>query len=326
MAELLGFIVRRVIASIIVIFLIVTIVFFLSHASPTDPIRQVLGKYATPRNLKIYRKEYGLNLPLWQQYFNYLSGLLHGNLGYAEEAQYLGTPVWTIISEYAPTSLKLGGYSLILGLLVGIPVGLVSALRQNSIVDHAGQGLMMLFYVIPTFVFVPVAQIIFGVQLHLLPVLGWGDSGWLGGGIIPNAGATLNEMILPVTIFAAGLAGYFAKSFRSFMLEVMRQDYIRTARAKGLKHRVVIYLHAMKNTLIPLVSIVGPTIAFLITGAFIIEVLFSIPGIGGLTVTSVENSDYSLIEGTTLILVVMVVLVNMLTDILYAAIDPRIRL
>ena len=133
-------------------------------------------------------------------------------------------------------------------------------------------------------------------------------------------------MILPVAIYAAGLAGFFSKSFRSFMLEVLGQDYLRTARAKGLKNSVIIYLHAVKNTLLPLASIVGPSIAYLIIGAFIVEEFFGIPGIGQLTANSVINSDYAVIEGTTLILVVFVVVINMLTDIFYAVVDPRIRI
>lgn len=131
---------------------------------------------------------------------------------------------------------------------------------------------------------------------------------------------------MPVTLYAAGLSGYFAKSFRSFMLEVLRQDYIRTARAKGLRQRIILYRHAVKNTLLPLASIVGPTIAFLIVGAFIIEFFFSIPGIGYITVTSVTQSDYPVIEATTIMLAAFVVIVNMLTDIFYAVVDPRVRL
>jgi ABC-type dipeptide/oligopeptide/nickel transport system permease component len=161
-----------------------------------------------------------------------------------------------------------------LALLVGLPVGLLSALRQNSLFDHGGQMMMMLLFAIPTFVLVPVSQLVFGADLQWLPVTGWGDPGIQG----------LKEMILPVTLYAASLTGYFAKSFRSFMLEVMRQDYIRTARAKGLKERVVIYVHAFKNTLLPLASIVGPTMAYLIIGAFIIEYFFRILGVGYITV------------------------------------------
>jgi ABC-type dipeptide/oligopeptide/nickel transport system permease component len=155
-----------------------------------------------------------------------------------------------------------------------------------------------------------------GAELHWLPVSGWGDPGSLG----------YKEMILPITLYAAGLTGYFAKSFRSFMLEVMQQDYIRTARAKGLRQRIILNRHAIRNALLPLASIVGPVVAFLIVGAFIIEYFFSIPGIAYLTVTSVTQSDYPVIEATTVLLAGFVVVVKMLTDIAYTLIDPRIEL
>jgi peptide/nickel transport system permease protein/oligopeptide transport system permease protein len=262
------------------------------------------------------RAEFGLDKPLMQQYTSYLWDLSHGNLGYSEEAETLGQPVWGILSSGIPVTLKLGAYALLLSLIVGLPIGLISAIRQNSVIDHGSQSIMMVFYAVPTFVLVPVSQLIFGAELRWLPVTGWGDPGLLG----------FKEMILPVTLYAAGLTGYFAKSFRSFMLEVLRQDYIRTARAKGLRERMIIYRHAVKNTLLPLASIVGPTVAFLIVGAFIIEFFFSIPGIGYITVTSVTQSDYPVIEATTVLLATFVVVVNMLTDVFYALVDPRVRL
>jgi ABC-type dipeptide/oligopeptide/nickel transport system permease component len=174
---------------------------------------------------------------------------------------------------------------------------------------------MMIAWALPTFVVAPIAQLIFGVELRWLPVAGWGDAGVAG----------VKEMIMPVGLFALGLAGFFAKSFRSFLLEVLGQDYIRTARSKGLKERVVIYLHAIKNTLLPLASIVGPTAAFLILGSFIIETFFNIPGIGSITVAAVIQTDYPVIEATTILLAVSVVFINFLTDIFYAMVDPRVR-
>lgn len=303
-------------ASLIIIYIIVTVVFFLAHSSPYDPIRAYLGQKYNPVTASHIRAVFGLNKPLYQQYLTYLGGLLHGNLGYSESSETMGQPVRSLLSGGAPVTLKLGAYALALALIVGLPVGLISALKQNTVVDHAGQSVMMLFYVVPSFVLAPISQLVFGAELKWLPVSGWGDPGVLG----------LKEMILPVTLYAAGIAGFFAKSFRSFLLEVLRQDYIRTARAKGLKQRVVIYLHAVKNTLLPLASIVGPTVAFLIVGAFIIEFFFSIPGIAYLTVQSVLTSDYSTIVATTILLTTFVVVVNMLTDIFYALVDPRVHL
>jgi ABC-type dipeptide/oligopeptide/nickel transport system permease component len=301
---------------IVVVWAIVTIVFFLAHASPYDPIRLILGQKYNAVSAERLRALFGLDKPLLTQYFNYLGNLLHGNLGYSEESETLGQPVWDLLRSGMPVTLKLGTYALVLSLIIGLPVGLISALRQNTILDHGSQTLMMLLYAIPTFVLVPVCQDVIGAQLRWLPVTGWGDPGTLG----------LKETVLPVTLYAAGLTGYFAKSFRSFMLEVLRQDYIRTAEAKGLRQRVIIYRHAVKNALLPLASIVGPVVAFLIVGAFIIEYFFSIPGVAYITVNSITQSDYPVIEATTVLLAAFVVVVNMFTDIFYALVDPRIRL
>ncbi|HZU11686.1 MAG TPA: ABC transporter permease [Chloroflexota bacterium] len=315
----LSFFIKRFIAMIVVVWAITTLVFFLAHASPYDPIRLILGqKYlGDPRGYRVMRHLFGLDQSVWQQYTNYLGGLLHGDLGYSEEQTALGTPVWDMIRSGVPQSVKLGGWALLVGLLVGLPSGLISALRQNKpVADHANQFVMMLMFAVPVFVLAPIAQLIFGVELKWLPVAGWGDPGLLG----------VKEMIMPVGLFAMGIAGYFSKSFRSFLLEVLSQDYIRTARAKGLKQRVIIYLHAIKNTLLPLATIIGPTIAFLVTGAFIIESFFNIPGIGSITVTAATSSDYPVIEATTILIAIAVVVMNFLTDVFYAMVDPRVRL
>lgn len=330
MANLIYFIIKRLLTSIIVLWAIVTLVFILEHGpGAADPIRLILGSHYTPGNYARLAHQYGTDAPLHVQYLNYLgmgpilsavginyfhgtvlTGLLEGNLGYSYSQ--VGTPVWSIMQAGVPVTLRLGLYALVLSLALGIPIGMLSAIKQNSWIDHAGQGTMMVLYAIPTFVLVPIAQIAFGIQWHLLPVQGYGDS--------------VRELILPVTTYAAGLTGYFAKSFRSFMLEVLRQDYIRTARAKGLPQHAIIWLHAAKNTLLPLASIVGPTLGYLIVGSFIIERFFAIPGIANITVNSVFSGDYGVIEATTIALAAFVVFVNMLTDIFYTIVDPRVRL
>jgi ABC-type dipeptide/oligopeptide/nickel transport system permease component len=309
--------VKRFVAMVFVIWVITTVVFFLAHLSPINPIQMIYQQhYHTGSIAQQLRHEFHLDLPLWQQYLLYLRDLAHGNLGYSLESSTLGQPVWNILKVGVPQSVKLGGFALILALLIGLPIGMISAIKQNSPVDHGGQFVMMIAYAVPAFVVAPIAQLVFGVKLHWLPVAGWGAPGIAG----------VKEMILPVAIFGLGIAGYFAKSFRSFMLEVLQQDYIRTARSKGLKERVVIYLHALKNTLLPLATIVGPTIAFLVAGAFIIESFFNIPGIGNITVSAVVVSDYPVIEATTILIAVAVVVINFLTDVFYAMIDPRVRL
>jgi ABC-type dipeptide/oligopeptide/nickel transport system permease component len=330
MGSLVGFIIKRVLSGIVVVWTIVTIVFFLEHApGAPDPIRGILGAHFTYGNYNRLLHEYGLDVPLWQQYLNYLgmapilswfgvhfghgaalTGLIEGNFGYSYYQ--VGTPVWSLMRDGIPVTLKLGVYALIVSLVLGIPIGLISAIRQNSWLDHLLQGTSIILYGIPTFVLAPTLQLIFTIQNQWLPEHGWGDNS--------------SEIILPVIVYSAGLLGYFAKSFRSFMLEVLQQDYIRTARAKGLRPSVIVWLHAMKNTLLPLASIVGPTIAFLIVGAFIIEDFFGIPGIAHITIESVGTGDYAVIEGTTIALAMFVVFINMMTDIFYSLVDPRVRL
>ncbi|MGH2442755.1 MAG: ABC transporter permease [Chloroflexota bacterium] len=330
MARLAFFIVKRFLIGVVVIWAIVSLVFVLEHApGAADPIKLILGSHYTYGGYQRLLHEYGLDTSLWNQYLNYLglgpilgwfglhvgtgtvsTGLLEGNFGYSYANP--GTPVWSLISSEVPVTLKLGGYALIVALIFGIPIGAISALKQNTWIDHLGQGTMMVIYAVPTFVLVPLMQYYLAVDLGWFPVQGWG--------------AHLNEMVLPVVAYAAGLAGFFAKSFRSFMLEVLSQDYIRTARAKGLRRSTIVILHAMKNTLLPLASVVGPIIAYLIVGAFIIERFFAIPGIANATVQSVFEGDYPIIEATTIMLAAFVVVVNMLTDIFYTIADPRVGL
>jgi ABC-type dipeptide/oligopeptide/nickel transport system permease component len=318
MSGLGQFLIKRLLATVILVWLIATTVFFLARLSPYDPIRTAISEPQnyTQQSEATLRHEFGLDVPVYQQYFNYVTGLLHGEWGYSEASDSFGQPVWSLLKNGVPVSIRLGLYALLLALLVGLPVGMISGLRQNSSIDYAAQTGIMIATAIPIFVTVPLAQLFLGADLKVLPVAGWGDPGVDG----------LKEMILPVGLYAAGLAGFFAKSFRSFVVEVKKQDYIRTARAKGLRWRRIVVLHVLKNTLLPLASIVGPTVAYLVVGAFIIESFFSIPGIGSITVAAVQNSNYPVVEATTIMIATSVMIVNLLTDIFYTLVDPRVRL
>ena len=213
--------------------------------------------------------------------------------------------------------MTLGGLSLLVALLVGVPLGVLAAVRQHHpLADHLTMAVMLVLYATPAVVLIPMLVAVFAVHLGWLPPGGWGDDGWLG----------VKDAVLPVLTNAAASAGYFARSVRAFMLEVLRQDYIRTARAKGLPRRRVLYGHALKNTLIPFASVLGPTLAFLVIGSFIVESQFSINGIGALTVESTVGGDFAVTMATTLILGAVVIVVNALTDIVYAVADPRVAL
>ena len=315
---LITFIIRRLIAMLFILFGVAAITFFLVHLAPGNPVVTVLGQHAgDPVAYQRMYHQMGLDQPLWKQFLQYVWNALHGNLGYS--VVQIGTPVTDIIGQGLPVTLELGGMATLVALIFGIPLGVIAAVRHNKLVaDNVNMGIMMALYSLPPFVIIPVVWLVFGELLQgtffHLEVTGWQGLG------------APRYWIAPVFVFAAGLAGFFARSVRSFMLEELNKDYIRTARAKGLAERTVIYIHAMKNTLLPLASVLGPTVAFLVVGAFIIELEFSIPGVANITVQSTLADDYSVTLGTTLVLAAAVVIVNALTDIFYTIADPRVKL
>jgi ABC-type dipeptide/oligopeptide/nickel transport system permease component len=313
--QLLGFIIKRLISMVLILFAASLLTFLLVAYAPGNPIRTNVVQHATPDTIKMLEHQYGLDLPIPIRYLHYVGDLLHGSFGLS--LVQTGTSVNDLLASGLPVSLKLGGVALLISLLIGIPLGVIAAVRQNKLIsDNLNMSIMLVLYSVPPFVLIPIVQVIFAVKLGWLPAGQWGDDGWEG----------VKEYVLPVSVYSAGLAGFFARSVRSFMLEVLNQDYIRMARAKGLKERRVIYLHAMKNTLLPLSSVLGPTIAYLVVGAFIVENLFSIPGIGQITVQATLQDDVTVTEATTLILAVAVVVINAITDIFYTIADPRVRL
>ncbi len=316
--RLLNFIIKRLIATVFILIGVAAVTFFLVRLAPGDPVKQMLGQHAG--DVATYTRiahQMGFDQPLWRQFVTYVWNAVHGNLG--SSVNQLGVPVTTIIGQGLPVTLELGGLATLIALLFGIPLGVLAAVRHNRLMsDNVNMGIMMTLYSLPPFVIIPIVWLVFGILLKgtilHLPVTGWDGIGdpqyWLA----------------PAFVFAAGLAGFFARSMRSFMLEELTKDYIRTARAKGMPERTVIYVHALKNTLLPFASVLGPTVAFLVVGAFIIENEFGIPGIAQITVQSTLSDDYSVTLGTTLILATAVVIANALTDIFYTIVDPRVSL
>jgi ABC-type dipeptide/oligopeptide/nickel transport system permease component len=283
--RLLRFAIRRLAGMVLLLAIVSALTFWLVASMPGDPIRMSLAKHATPDTLRQLDHEYGLDQPVWRRYLTYMGGVLHGNLGLSLVQP--GTSVNDLLAEGIPVSLALGGLSLLVALLVGVPLGVLAAVRQNRpLADHLSMGVMLVLWAAPAVVLIPLLVSVFAVRLGWLPASGWGDDGWLG----------VKEAILPVTVYAAGIAAYFARSMRSFMLEVLRQDYMRTARAKGLPRRRVLYRHALKNTLLPFASVLGPTLVFLVTGSFIVESQFSIPGVGAYTVQATLDGDYAVVD------------------------------
>ena len=314
------FLIKRLIGLIFVVIGVTFITFIMGYLAPGDPIRNLLGQHFDPAIYAQLKHSYGLDLPWYQQYFNYLVHLLHFDLGLSFKEQ--DRPVWDILKEGAPISIELGALALIIQLVVGVPLGIISALRANTWTDTATMGAMLFFYAVPIFVLSVFLQVAI-VWLDQHSGGSWPVSGW--GNLWQFTWTDIQFKLGPVLIFSIGSVAYIARLARTSMLEVLRQDYVRTARAKGLIERVVVYRHAFRNAMIPLVTVIGFSIGLLVTGSFFIEQIFNIPGIANITLTSIDSRDYPVIQATTILLAVAVVIGNLISDLLYTLVDPRIK-
>ncbi len=290
-----------------VIWLVVSIVFLLIHLVPGDPIQQMLGEGATSADLQAVRHAYGLDVPIGQQYVNYWRGVLHGSLG--QSLRY-NRSVAAVIAERYPFTLQLTLAGLAVALALSIPAGVHSARRRNRWDDRVISFVSLLGLSFPNFALGPVLILFFAIKLGALPVSGSG---------------TLAHLVLPAITLGGALAAILTRMVRTSMLEELGQDYIRTARAKGLPERTVVYRHALRNALIPVLTVVGLQFGALLAGAIVTETIFSWPGIGRLTIQAISNRDYYLVEGCILAIGLTYVGVNFLTDLLYSVANPRIR-
>jgi peptide/nickel transport system permease protein len=282
---------------------------------PGDPAIAIAGMSATPDQIEAIRRDLGLDQPLLAQLWDWYANLLHGDLG---RSLLLGQPVVQVTMKRLPVTIALSAYALVLTLLIGLVSGVIAALRQNTWVDQVAMVLAMLGISLPSFYLGLLMIIVFAVDLRWLPTGGYialsdDPLGWLA------------TSTMPAFSLALLLAGLLARITRSTMLEVLRQDYIRTARAKGLPDRTVVMKHALANALIPITTVVGIIVSLLISGSVVIETLFSIPGIGQLLTQAVLNRDYPMVQGGLLITTALLVLVNILVDVSYALLDPRVR-
>ncbi len=314
------FLVKRFIGLIFVVFGVTFITFIMGYKAPGDPITQLLGQHYTHDAYVALKHAYGLDLPWYQQYYNFITGMLH--LDFGRSFEYKDRAVWDILKDGVPISTELGMWALTLQVIVGVPLGIISALKANTWIDTTNMVVLLTIYAIPAFILGTLVQVAI-VQLDLNTGLGWPVANW---GVPWHY--TLSDIqfkIVPIIVYAATAVAYIARLSRTSMLEVLRQDYVRTARAKGMREQSVIYRHALRNALIPLVTIIGLSIGLLITGAFFIERIFNIPGIAEITLTSINYRDYPVIQATTVLLAVAVVFGNLLSDILYTVVDPRIK-
>jgi len=305
---MLAYILKRVLMMLVSLFCIVTITFFLMRSIPGDPLVHMAR--SLPEQTRInFMARYGLDQPLFAQYLLYLRNLARLDLG--ESLAFPGRSVSQTIARTSPVSAQAGGAALIIGLLAGISLGIIAALFKNRWPDYVVMVIAILGVTVPVFVIAPILQYIFAVQLRWLPTFGWGQP---------------RHMVLPVLVMAAGPVATYARYVKSSMLDTLSQDYILTAQSKGLSASGVIIKHALRNSIIPSITILGGSIVGIFTGAFVVEQIFSIPGIGTHFITSINNNDYTMIMGTTVFFAVLFVVMQLLVDIVYMLVDPRIKL
>ena len=305
---MLGYATRRVLQAIPTLLLIVAAAFFLMRAAPGGPFDE---ERALPPEIEAnLQAAYGLDQPVTVQFGRYLGGLVRGDLGPSFRMK--DFTVAELIGRGLPVTLRLGAAALLLGLSLGIPLGLVAGLRQNGWADHAVMSIALVGIAVPNFVVAPVLALVFGLYLGWLPVAGW------------EAGS-LSHLVLPVITLALPLVAYLARLTRGSLLEVLQSPYIRTARAKGLEPGVILRRHALKPTLLPVVSFLGPAAAALLTGSLVVEQVFGLPGVGRYFVQGAINRDYTLVMGMVVFYAALILLLNLAVDLLYGWLDPRIR-
>jgi peptide/nickel transport system permease protein len=304
---LLRYLALRVLYTMPVVWLVVSLVFLLIHFVPGDPIQQMLGEGAPSADIEVARHAYGLDVPIAKQYFNYWKGVLHGDLG--PSLRY-NQNVGRLIAQRYPYTLQLTLASLFVAVVLSIPAGVRSARRRNRWEDRLLSVVSLLGLSFPNFALGPVMILFFAIELGWLPVSGSG---------------TLAHLVLPAITMGGALAAILTRMVRTSMLEELGQDYIRTARAKGLPERTVVYRHALRNAMIPIITVLGLQFGALLAGAIVTETIFSWPGIGRLTIQAISNRDYYLVQGCILAIGLTYVAVNFMTDLLYSVVNPRIR-
>ena len=303
----LAYILKRIGLAILTVWVVITVTFFVMHAVPGGPF--LSEKSPSPAVQAALEAKYGLDKPLFEQYTTYLKDILH--LDFGPSIKQRGQQVSTIIMDGMKVSVKLGVIAAGCALACGVVLGAVAALRLNKIIDRIIMVVTTAFVSMPSFIMGSLLLVVFVVKLQLLPGNGSAQSGPAG-------------LVLPIITLALYPMAYITRLTRSSMLDVLGQDYIRTARAKGVSGRRIIFGHALKNSLIPVITYVGPMLAYIVTGSLVVEKIFAVAGVGRAFVNSIINRDYPLVMGTTIVLAVLIVVMNLLSDILYKVVDPRI--
>jgi oligopeptide transport system permease protein len=306
---MLRFVVQRLVVAIPTLFVVVTVAFFMMRAAPGNP-------FSTDRKLppaieKNIEAKYHFDRPLYVQYAEYVGGVLHGDLG--PSLKYRDKTVLEIIQQNCLVSLKIGLAAFAIMVILGVSLGVIAAMRQNGPADYTVMSIAIVGICIPSFVTAPLLQLAFGSDLGWLPISGW------NGGAIPN-------MVMPVIVLAAPQVAIISRLTRAGMIEALHSNYVRTARAKGLPEIQVVFRHALRAAVLPLVSYLGPAFAGLVTGSLVVEKIFGLPGLGKFFVNSALQRDYTVVMGMVIFFATLILVLNLLSDVLYAVLDPRVRL
>ena len=301
------YILKRIALAFVTIWAVATITFFLMNLVPGGPF--LSEKAISPAATKALEAKYGLDKPMAERYFTYISDAAHGDFG--DSLKQRGRTVMDIIATKFPVSAKLGGMAVVLALCVGVPLGVLAAYKRGTFIDSLFSVIATCGIAVPGFVICTLLLYVFGVKLLWLPTLGLKSA---------------QSYIMPVVALAAYPTSYIMRLMRSSMLDVLGQDYMRTAKAKGLSQKVSLFKHALRNAILPVITYVGPMLAYTLTGSFVTEKIFTIPGLGGEFIKAINGRDYTMIMGTTIFLATIMIVMNVIVDIVYKLVDPRIKL
>ena len=304
---MLKYIVKRILLAVVTIWAVATLTFFLMNLVPGGPF--LSEKAISPQAQAALEAKYGLDKPMFQRYLNYVTSAAHGDFG--DSLKQRGRTVMSIITMKFPVSARVGGISVLVALTLGIPLGCMAALKRGKAADSIISVVATCGIAVPSFVICTVLMYFFGVKLGILPTMGL---------------ETWKHYVMPVAALSFYPTAYIMRLMRSSMLDVLGQDYMRTARAKGLAGGKILFKHALRNAILPVVTYVGPMLAYTITGSFVVEKIFVIPGLGGEFIKAINGRDYTLIMGTTIFLATLVIVMNVIVDIIYKIVDPRIKL
>ncbi|HWG69621.1 MAG TPA: oligopeptide ABC transporter permease OppB [Steroidobacteraceae bacterium] len=306
---MLRYFLTRLAGAVPTLFVIVTITFFLVRAAPGGPFDQ--EQTLPPQIMANLQTAYGLDQPIWTQYARYLRALAHGDFG--PSFKYKDFSVTELIVQGFPVTLEIGATAMVLALLLGVPIGTFAALHRNSAADYAAMSLAVVGIAIPSFVVLPFLGLVFGIYVHWLPVAGWEPR-------------SMRYLVLPIAALTLPPLGVIARLTRAGMLEVLRSDFLRTAAAKGLPLRIMIWRHALRPALLPVASYLAPAVASIMTGSLVVESIAGLPGIGRYMVQGALNRDYTLVLGMVIIYSTLLIVMGLFVDLLYAWLDPRVRL